>query len=74
MKRYLGWLISAAFALAVYALLNALGVPQILVLIFTFAGALIGAAVGSRIMQRPQGQAGETPPSPPGRGSGRKAR
>jgi len=74
MKRYLNWLISAAFALGVYALLNVLGVPQIIVLILTFAGAMIGAGVGSYIMQRPQAQAGETPPSPPDRGSGRKAR
>jgi hypothetical protein len=35
MKRYLSWLISAVCALAVYALLNVLGVPQIIVLIFT---------------------------------------
>ncbi len=73
MKRYLGWLISAAFALAVYALLSALDVSQIIVLILTFAGALVGAVVGSYIMQGPRGRDGETPPSP-GRGSGRKAR
>ena len=73
MKRYLSWLISAAFALAVYGGLNALGIPQIIVLIFTFAGALVGAVAGSFIMQRPQGGDEETPQSP-GRGSGRKAR
>ena len=74
MKRYLGWLISAAFALGVYALLNVLGVPQIIVLILTFVGAMIGAGLGSYIIQRPQAQAGEPPPSPPGQDSGRRAR
>ena len=74
MKRYLRWAISAAFALAVYAGLNALDVSQIVVLIFTFIGALIGAIAGAYVTRGPGAQAGQAPPPPPDRGSGRKAR
>jgi len=75
MQRYVIWLISAAVALPVYGVLNALGLSQIIVLLFTFLGAMVGAVVGALVIQRRQARAStEEPPPPPDRGSGRRAR
>jgi hypothetical protein len=71
MRKIVVWLCSSVFALAVYALLNLLGVSQIPVLIFTFIGAMCGATAGALIMQRREARADAGPP--PGPGSERKA-
>jgi hypothetical protein len=76
MRRYVIWAISAVVALAVYGLTHALGLPQLIVLITTFFGALAGAVAGSVIMLRREAQAaarGQAPQAP-GPDSGRKAR
>ncbi|HLF71252.1 MAG TPA: hypothetical protein VI759_03795 [Dehalococcoidia bacterium] len=71
MRRYVVWAVSAAVAVPVYLVAQAVGAPGWAALVFTAIGALAGAAIGTAIMQR----RGEpmAPPPPRGRDSGRKA-
>ena len=72
MRRYLVWLVSAAFALAVFGLCRLAGLPELLVLLLTFIGALAGAVAGTTFTQGRFGAGQEEPPQrPPRRGSGR---
>ena len=52
MRRYAVWLISALVALPVYALASATGLPQLLVLVVTFLGAIVGTVIGTHVMPR----------------------
>jgi phosphoserine phosphatase len=51
MRRYVVWLISAAIAMAVYAVANQAGLSNTVVLILTFVGAMAGAVLGNVILQ-----------------------
>jgi hypothetical protein len=51
LKQWVVWLISAALAIAVYAVANQAGLSNTQVLVLTFVGALVGAIVGNFILQ-----------------------
>lgn len=72
MRRYVVWLVSAAVAVPVYLVAQAVGAPGWAALVFTAGGSLAGAAIGTAIMQR-RDEPMETPAPPRGRDSGRKA-
>ena len=71
MKRYAVWFISALVALPTYVLFTTLGVNEWLVLGLTFVGALVGAALGTYLMQRLSVGSRQAPGTPPGRDSGK---
>jgi uncharacterized membrane protein SpoIIM required for sporulation len=70
MQKYAIWAISAAVAIPAYAITTFIGLSEVLVL--TFVGAMIGAVLGTAIMQRRAGPAAVQSPAPdPGPGNGK---
>jgi hypothetical protein len=51
-RRYAIWFVAAAVALPVYALASAADISQVLVLIITFIGAMVGTVIGNSLIQR----------------------
>jgi hypothetical protein len=77
MKRSLIWILAACVAMAVFAVGRALDLPDIVVLLLAFAGAVVGTAGATwlvlRLLGGPEGS--QSPPAAPrARGNGRKAR
>ena len=72
MQKYAIWAISAAVAIPAYAITTFIGLSEVLVLVLTFVGAMIGAVLGTAIMQRRAGPAAVQSPAPdPGPGNGK---
>lgn len=69
-RRYVLWLISGVFAVPVYFLAEVSGLSQVLVLLLTFLGAMVGAIAGRAFIGRLLGP-DAAPPPPPARGPGR---
>lgn len=71
MQKYAIWAISAAVAIPVYAVTTLIGLSEVVVLILTFVGAMVGAVLGTAIMQRRAGPVAAQSPAPdrgPGNG------
>jgi cytochrome b561 len=72
-RRLTRWTIAAAVAIVFYALASLAGLPQIVVLVIAFIGAVLGSLLALRITARLYGPEPEPAPPPPrGRGSGRR--
>ena len=84
MNRYLIWLLAAVVAIGAFAIGRLLSLPQGVVLLVTFIGAMVGTAIATWLVQHlleggvapePKQSTKKRPPtSPRSRGSGRKAR
>ncbi len=70
-RRMVIWLAGMAFGLPAFALASIVGMPEVLALLVMFAGTLVGVIVASAFMASRQAE-GERPPSPRGRGRGRR--
>ena len=65
LQRILLWSCAALFCFPVYVLANAAGLPNVIVLVLTFLGAIFGSYVGAlvqaRLQRRRAGFTDETP-------------
>ena len=71
MQKYGVWAVSAIVALAVFAGSRAIGLGEIVVLVLTAVGAIVGSILGTLLMSRLSADEAPGRGAPPGRGSGK---
>ena len=69
---YIIWAVSAVAAIVVFFAAGLTGLGEIPLLILTFVGAIAGAIIGTKFVQRRANPPSETSPAPdPGPGNGK---